>query len=70
MVQWGKGIRQAFDQNRAWAGLDFTGGKDRRWNIEMLYLWLWQQSASGSTFYDRDIIRLTLGQQISLQKKK
>ena len=70
MVQWGEGIRQAFDQNRAWAGLDFTGGKDRRWNIEMLYLWLWQQSATGSTFYDRDIIRLTLGQQISLQKKK
>ena len=70
MVQWGEGIRQAFDQNRAWAGLDFTGGKNRRWNIEMLYLWLWQQSTSGSAFYGRDIIRLTLGQQISLQKKK
>lgn len=66
MVQEGEGIRQAFDQNRAWAGLDFTWGKVHRWNIEMLYLWLWQQNITGSTYYDRDILRLTLGQRINL----
>ena len=67
MFHWGEGIQQAFDQNRSWAGLDFSWGKGR-WNIEMLYLWLWQQNNTGNAFYDRDILRLTLGQRISFKK--
>lgn len=63
MVQAGAGLRQAFDQNRLWGGLDFSWGK-KRYNVELLYVWLWQQSTSGEMFYDRDVVRLTLGQRV------
>ena len=63
MVQWGEGVRQAFDQNRLWGGLEFTL-PSKRGSIEALYLWLWQKSPSGSTTYDRDVLRLTVTQRM------
>lgn len=61
MGQTGEGVAQFFDQNRLWAGLDYA--ISRKVNIELLYLWLWQQS-SGVVSFDRDILRLTLSQTI------
>jgi Protein of unknown function (DUF2490) len=59
MLQWGKGLAQAFDQNRVWGAMDLSWA-DERWNVELQYIWLWQQAASGDIFYDRDIARVTL----------
>ncbi len=63
MVQKGEGIRHWFDQNRLWGGLELTG-KEHRWAVELLYLWLWQQNAGGDTLYDRDVIRITASHRI------
>ncbi|MBL7809547.1 MAG: DUF2490 domain-containing protein [Saprospiraceae bacterium] len=67
MVQFGEGVSQAFDQNRLWAGLDYSFGKPDL-HLELLYMWLWQQG-SANTFYDRDILRLTLSQVIQGAQK-
>jgi hypothetical protein len=63
MVQWGEGIRQAFDQNRLWSGLKWPYAQHRG-SIELLYSWMWQQNAGGDVFFDRDVVRLTVVQRI------
>lgn len=63
MLHWGKGIQQAFDQNRVWAGLEFSFAR-KRGSVEALYLWLLQKSPGGNTTYDRDVARLTVTQRL------
>lgn len=66
MVQRGEGIQKWFDQNRIWGGLEYTG-RQGRWAMELLYLWLLQQNAAGDTQYDRDVLRLTISHRIRLK---
>ncbi|HLP95815.1 MAG TPA: DUF2490 domain-containing protein [Saprospiraceae bacterium] len=67
MVQFGEGVTQAFDQNRLWAGVDYSFRKPDL-HLELLYMWLWQQG-SATTMYNRDILRLTLSQFIQVSQK-
>ncbi len=67
MLQFGERVTQAFDQNRIWAGLDYSFKKPDL-HLELLYMWLWQQG-SANTIYDRDIVRLTLSQFIKGAQK-
>lgn len=64
MLHHGEAIRQAFDQNRIWVGPDFSF-PSKRWNVEVLYLWLRQLNISGNTYFDRDVVRVTVGHKVS-----
>lgn len=61
MGQAGEGVVRFFDQNRLWAGLEYAISK--KVNLELLYMWLWQQNAKNISF-DRDVLRVTLSQTI------
>ncbi len=61
-LQQGRQIERLFDQNRLTAGTDWKFSK--RFDLELAYTWWWQLRSTGSTVYDRNFIRLTLGQKI------
>ncbi len=53
-----------FDQNRIYIGIE--QGLHPNLSIELGYLYLYQQRASGYEFFDRDIIRFTIYHKIKL----
>ena len=67
LVQQGKGIDHFFDQNRAMAGSDWRFSN--HFDLELAYIWWWQLRSTGTTVYDRDIFRVTLGQKIGGKKQ-
>jgi hypothetical protein len=69
MINGGKNITiNTFDQNRIYAALQY--GVNKNIAIELGYLKSYQQRASGSDYFDRDIIRFSFFHKINLQKKK
>lgn len=59
MLQWGESQAQALDQNRLWGGLEYTIPRSTL-SLELLYIWLHQLNAGGTTAYDRGVLRLTV----------
>jgi PIN domain nuclease of toxin-antitoxin system len=67
MLNLGKSIvKNVFDQNRIYAGLKW--GVLPSWAVEAGYLHWFQQRASGSDFFSRDIARLSIYHKITLVK--
>lgn len=57
-----------FDQNRIYAGLNYTVHKNV--NVEAGYLKWFQQRSAGNQFYSRDIINLAINHKIDFKKKQ
>lgn len=69
MINAGKRVaNNRFDQNRIYLGLSYPVHKSI--NLEAGYLKWFQQRASGSQFYSRDIIRLIVSHKINLRRKE
>ncbi|MGK2862663.1 MAG: DUF2490 domain-containing protein [Chitinophagaceae bacterium] len=65
MVNAGKNIvYNHFDQNRIYLALE--QGLNKNFSVELGYLHLYQQRATGYQFFDREIIRLTIYHKIKL----
>jgi hypothetical protein len=60
-------LNNVFDQNRYGASVQYMHGN---FGLELGYINWFQQRASGTDFYQRHIIRLTLHHSISIQKRK
>jgi hypothetical protein len=61
MVNWGRYVvRNTFDQNRIYVGLEYAFSKQIR--AEIGYMSLWQQSVSGDLYYLRDVGRVSVYQ--------
>lgn len=61
-------VKNTFDQNRMYAGLNYRINPD--FAVEAGYLNWYQQRASGTDYYDRDIIRFSVFHTLSLKTKK
>jgi len=61
-------VKNTFDQNRIYAGLNYRINPD--FSVEAGYLNWYQQRASGTDYYDRDIIRFSVFHTLSLKTKK
>lgn len=65
MINAGKNITyNYFDQNRSYAGLNYELSK--KLAIQLQYIHIWQQLASGNTFLSAEVIRFNLYHTISL----
>jgi hypothetical protein len=67
MFSQGSNVLNSFDQNRAYVGAEFQFNK--RWAVEFGYLNQYQ-SASGSDYFARDIMRCTVFHRLSLLPKE
>ena len=67
-VNFGKKIiKNAMDQNRVTAGIQYAPNKDLA--IELAYINWFQQRTAGDTYFSRDIISLRITQNIKITKK-
>ncbi|WP_187261267.1 DUF2490 domain-containing protein [Pontibacter beigongshangensis] len=67
MVQFGRTTgKHVFDQNRMYAGLKW--GVSPAWALEAGYLHWFQQRATGTDFFSRDIARVSIYHKVTLKK--
>lgn len=59
-------VNNTFDQNRAYAALNY--GISNHFQVELGYMNSFQQRTSGTQYYDRDIVRLTVYHTINFYK--
>ncbi|CAM4335270.1 DUF2490 domain-containing protein [Flavobacterium terrigena] len=61
-------VKNTFDQNRVYLALNYKVNKS--YAFEIGYMNWFQQQKSGTDFYNRDILRLSIFHSIDLKKKK